>query len=547
MNNNRTFGTIVLTVIICLLSVSRGVCASGTEYTYDNLDRLIEIKRADEKIICHTVYDDDANAATIYKENNYATKYKYESFGDPDVKKAVNISTPNQGDPRADPYGNWDYRYTVLGNTEYTYNAKGNLIKVIISGEDIYANEHTAIHEYKYNSKQFLVAEIHPEMNTFSSSYGNVSISYIRDMAGNIISKTDARGTVGYAYDSLNRISTINYPGNTPDVSYIYDKDILRQMISTQSNGEALIAYTYGYWPDNKLYTRSYSIDGKNYQETFSYNDLRNIQTVTYPSSRVITYYYYGDSIRIDRVYDSVLGKDLVSNITYHPSSQISGYIYGDSTNIRTNIGYDRFQRPDMIKSGAASNIGAVTNLKYEYSFNNNISTITDNNNSDNTITLVHEGHDRLAYAYGPWGILMYGYDYLDNRIEMTRVSGQDVWGTTYRYENNRLISFKTVMINGEITVNIPYDASGNITKSRNNELIYDNANRITHVAGVQAYWYDGNGDRIIKKTGGKTTIYHYGLNGNVVSESSESGLDFIDYIYLGSKILVKCHKRGES
>ena len=535
MINNKTFGIIVLTVIFCLLSVSMGVCASGTTYTYDNLDRLVEVTRPDGAKTYRAIYYDDQNLVDVTKESGYWTEYEYESFGNPEDTRLKKVSTPDFHESRDNFY------YTVHGTTEYSYNIKGKILRAIISGEDRKGNNHTAVHLYTYDPRQFLETETHPEMNTFSSSYGNVSISYIRDMVGNITSKTDARGTTGYSYDNINRIRTVNYPDDTPDVTYNYDKDILWQMISTQSNGETLIAYTYGYWPDNKLYTRSYSIKGRNYQETFTYNELRNIQTITYPSSRVITYYYYGDGIKIDHVYDSVFSKNLVSNITYHPSSQISGYTYGDSTHIRTDIGYDIFHRPITINTGTAANTGSVTSLIYSYSSNDNVHTIIDNNNPDNEITLEHEGHDRLAYAYGPWGTLMYGYDYLDNRTEMTRITGMDVYVTTYGYANNRLASSRTILVGlTDITVNIPYDASGNITKSGNNELVYDNANRITHVAGVQAYWYDGNGDRIIKKDGGNTLVCHYGIAANVISETNESGQPLTDYIYLGSRIVAK-------
>ena len=47
--------------------------------------------------------------------------------------------------------------------------------------------------------------------------------TYQYDPAGNRISKTDARGvTVNYAYDALNRLSSVAFPTDT-DVTYTYD------------------------------------------------------------------------------------------------------------------------------------------------------------------------------------------------------------------------------------------------------------------------------------------------------------------------------------
>jgi YD repeat-containing protein len=55
-----------------------------------------------------------------------------------------------------------------------------------------------------------------------SPDTGTTSARY--DAAGNRLSATDARGvTAHYAYDALNRLTVIDYPGTAEDLRFLYD------------------------------------------------------------------------------------------------------------------------------------------------------------------------------------------------------------------------------------------------------------------------------------------------------------------------------------
>jgi YD repeat-containing protein len=69
------------------------------------------------------------------------------------------------------------------------------------------------------------------------------SLGYSYDSAGNLISRTDARGvTTTYAYDGLNRNTTVDYsdtPAINPDLTRVYDNP------TGGANGKGRFWYDY--------------------------------------------------------------------------------------------------------------------------------------------------------------------------------------------------------------------------------------------------------------------------------------------------------------
>ncbi len=124
--------------------------------------------------------------------------------------------------------------------------------------------------------------EISPDTGTTTYQY---------DPAGNVISKTDARGiTVNYSYDALNRITLVDFPTDT-DIVYTYD---------TCTNGKGRLCQvddqagttTYTYSPKGELVQEDKLILGVNYTTGYQYDDNGNLEVLTYPSGRTVTYVY---------------------------------------------------------------------------------------------------------------------------------------------------------------------------------------------------------------------------------------------------------------
>ena len=74
---------------------------------------------------------------------------------------------------------------------------------------------------------------ISAKMNREGYSFGYI----VRDILGNKTSRrVGSFTTTLYTYDALNRLKTIDYPGATPDVSYIYDKNSNIEQISNANS-----------------------------------------------------------------------------------------------------------------------------------------------------------------------------------------------------------------------------------------------------------------------------------------------------------------------
>jgi len=110
--------------------------------------------------------------------------------------------------------------------TTYSYDTLDNLVKVIQGVQQRF---------FMYDSLKRLIRSRNPEQDTYSNLNlsdpitGNStwSVAYEYDTGGNLTKKTDARGVEStYAYDALNRNTTINYSDTasiTPDIKRFYD------------------------------------------------------------------------------------------------------------------------------------------------------------------------------------------------------------------------------------------------------------------------------------------------------------------------------------
>lgn len=430
-----------------------------------------------------------------------------------------------------------------VGSTIYTYTAIGNLKTVALTAG--------ITHSFGYNNKQFLVTEKHPEMDVIPGDPDSACIRYTLYNNGKIHTKKDARGTISYTYDTIDRLTTIDYDNNnTPDVTYTYYKNDCINTVTSLP-----VTYTYTYYDDKKLKGKTYSIDSHSYTMSFTYNNLRNLLSITYPkppneSARIVTYNYYSDNQYIQSVKDSKLGRNLAYSIKYYPTGQISQITYGNTKT--TKFGYDDKWRITSIDAGS------IFNQSYTYDGCSNITSIVDSrfNVYMNDGYPGYDNLNRLIHAKGPWGRVRYGYDYSGNRKSMTFDSGSinyNINPTT-----NRLDAYTATFPSQTITYNYFYDESGNMQEREmvaGNEYTYDfdQANRLKYVelltseGGTKPQYtniFDGAGNRIklIDHDEGvdKTVVYHYGLGNEVLSETKPDGIPIVDYIYLGNKILSK-------
>ena len=96
-------------------------------------------------------------------------------------------------------------------------------------------------------------------------------------------------------------------------------------------------------------------------------------------------------------------------------------------------------------------------------------------------------------------------------------------------------------LITGEVVIHYAHDANGNIIAdgmysysfNANNQLL-----QVTNGAVRGEYVYNAKGQRVKKAAAGKTTIYHYDLEGNLIAETAANGSLIAGYVYAGGNRL---------
>jgi RHS repeat-associated protein len=472
--------------------------------------------------------------------------------------------------------------------TSYGYDTLDDLVAVTQGGQHRY---------FKYDSMKRLLRAYNPEQDSNSALSwtdpitGNSqwTMGYNYDNNGNLSTRIDARNiTSTYAYDALNRNTTITYSDGTPDVLRVYDG-------AANGKGRPYATYT-GTSPTNKLlvtaidgydalgrpsYQRQHFWLGSAYDSGYyvyrTYDRVGNVKTQTYPSGVAVTYNYDRAGRLADDgtnlAFTGNLGDGVTRNysqgITYTPLGGMAQEQYGTDTAVYNKLFYNsRGQLAEIRESTTPNdtswNRGAIIN-HYSACWGmcggyNSTTSMTDNNGN-----LKKQEVYIPDSAAGEWPAVVYTsfftYDAL-NRLQSADgvrwASGpntlSDYWKQTNIYDRygNRRIDTNTSntygagVNNKDFTVNtannrlgvpggqsgaMSYDAAGNLTSDTYTgagNRTYDAENCIVQAWGGTGQWqyysYSADGHRIKRKVDGVETWQVYGLDGELVSEYAAAG-----------------------
>jgi RHS repeat-associated protein len=435
-------------------------------------------------------YDLDGNVASITDPNGKATSYAYDF-----MDRLITVTQPG----------------SIV--TRYTYDGHGNLQTVTD------AENHTTA--YQYDDMARLVSTTSPDTGT---------VTYAYDEAGNPINKTDAKGiSVDYTYDVLNRLTNVDFPTDE-DITYTYDSGIngigQRTGMSDES-GE----YTFGYDGRGRLIGKSSVIGVVAYNLTRSYTPGGRVSSITYPTGRTVNYHRITCACKVDSIDTTYNGTTttLMQNLSYRPFGGMkalnngAGGTVGSTYNISGRL--------------TVSNPGATHERTYTYDNNGNLLTIISPSTPYYDREYEYDALNRLtsATAEYAWGQIDYTYDDVGNRL--TEITDDDSY--TYSYIPGTNI-VDTVTNTNAITYT--HDVNGNITGIGNKDINYNDDNRLVSVEEdsvvLGEYTYNGLGQRVIKETGGTTTIFIYDFDGNIIGESDATGNFSKEYLYRGSSRL---------
>lgn len=452
---------------------------SGTTYTTDVMGRVLTVSHAGGA--SRSLQYLSANRAVITNERSYGTTYSYRSFGDPDntsEKVLMRIDAPEGI------------------STVFARNVLGQPTSVSQGG---------VTRTYGYaSSNNFLVTATHPETGT--ATFG-------RDAAGNMTSRqVGSSGATGYTYDGQNRLTFINYPGTTPDVSQEYDGN---HNLTVVDNGVARKVLAYD--QNDNLQSEVLTVSGKVFTTTYTNDNLDYLSAITYPSLRQVNYA------------PNVLGRPTtappyLTSVSHHPNGvpQQIQYANGQVTDIAIN----NRQWINGI-STQKTGVGSLVSLAYGYDGLGNVTSITNALDSTDSKSLTYDGVDRLKTA----GSAAINYDTADNITSMQLGAN----GLTYSYSSNRLNG-----ISGYKNYSFTYDVYGNVASNGQNTFSYDDASNLRTVTGTTTagYDYDGTNLRVHQLKNGIDTFSVYTRGGKLLGEYNFAGVWLKEYVYLGDKLV---------
>lgn len=173
----------------------------------------------------------------------------------------------------------------------------------------------------------------------------------------------------------------------------------------------------------------------------------------------------------------------------------------------------------------ASSTIDSETWV-YTYDANGNVDAI------DTTTGITIYGYDALDRLTGDdrptQAADTLNYDRNGNRTNIT--NGVTSMASSYLPNSNQLDTLSDGIIGHDLAGNRTSDQNGNRT------LEYNNAGRLFRVYEgetlIATYTYNYQGQRTRKVTATGTTVYHYDINGSLISETDELGVPIKDIVY---------------
>ncbi|MFH1230942.1 MAG: Ig-like domain-containing protein [Planctomycetota bacterium] len=453
-----------------------------TFYEYDVLGRQIRVTAAYTSPLAtttHFEYDKAGRLKTQYTGSLlYATHYEYN-------KRGQQTKVYDAEGWAANPKYFTEYQYDKSGRllkvinaenhyTRYEYDKDGNRTDVYYVRNSAEVNTH-----YTYYDNHLLHTTTYPGFD------GTNTTTLIYDGNGNLMSKTDGKGTITYTNDYNNRLTGKAYPDSStvaytldaagnlltildPNTNTVNTFDDLNRLTNV-TNNKLSKSIAYNYYEDG---TRK-SMDGPESDNTvsYAYDNAKRLKTVKLNNIVTGSYDYSKLSLRTKLTE----GNGAYTDYTYDPTTRWLTGVYNK-------------------KSGGT----IISSFVYTHDKVGNRKTmkLTSGDVVDYDYDQIYQLTDEARTGTSPYQI-HWGYDEVGNRLTQNK----DGAITNYTYNNaNQLIS----EISGGITTTYEFDANGNQVKRTKGAEIstwsYDYENRqisYEDLLNKGSYSYDAYGRRI--------------------------------------------------
>ncbi len=465
-----------------------------TQFEYDGLNRLT--KTIDPlNGVTERTYDDRGNLVAITDSNGGTTQYEYDRNN-----RLVKIIRP-MGQQS-------NFEYDENGNLTTVYDAKGQKIfhtydqanrrtrteyfvaddhNTPIKSVDFVHNELGSLVSYDDGATSAQYTYDHLQRKTAETvNYGPFSLSYGYAYFGNGLKKSFTGPDdleISYDYDSGNRLSAINIPGQgqisyntytwiSPSkitlpggsvMDFVYDPLMRINSISSKDSGQNTIL-TRGYTYSQASNIRTKNTEHGNY--AYQYDQLYRLTEAVNPIADDESYTY-------DALGNRLTAADTTGAWGYNLNNELTGY---------DDAGFVYDENGNLKQKSAGSEVA-----KYHYDILNRLNRVED---GDSAVLAEYYydpfgrrlwkevGGVRTYFMYSDEG-LVGEYDSDGNEIKTYGYVSDSVWttdplflkenGTYYWYQNDQLgAPQKLTDMNGGVVWSANYDSFGNaqITKS---------------------------------------------------------------------------------
>lgn len=544
-----------------------------TETAYDSLGRVKTVTTRPDNAVVTTAYS--GNQLTVTDQDNKSRRSVTDALG----RLAQVVEDP----------GGLAYV------TSYQYDALDNLRKVDQGGQFRF---------FRYDSLGRLLRVKHPEQAVNANLAlgdpvtGNSqwSLAYAYDNAGNVTSRTDARGlTVTFGYDNLNRNTLVDYPDTTlhQDVRRHYDGatngrgrfwcDFHYRDNWARAEHVAIDAYDAAGRPLNRrqhFYESASWQWGPAFNTQYAYDRAGNVTSMTYPSGRSVSYSY--DAAGRLSAFTGNLGdsawRNYATGIVYDEMGGPRQEQFGTDTPVYNKRFYNSRGQMSELRVSTYSintqgqegnwNRGALIN---RYSWQSWAGSGTDNN-GNLRMQMIYIPNDDQISGY-QMNALAYTYDPLNrlDKVEEFADGSAFRWRQDYDYDRwgNRTVNaanttdgipepqFAVDPATNRLGVPagyagvMQYDPAGNLTNDTytgQGTRSFDAEGRMTSAQDAygqtSVYVYDADGRRTRRKVADGAEAWQvYGLGGELLAEYpafAQPSTPRKEYGYRGGELLVQ-------